>query len=108
MPATNAIKELAQQRINHLFELAMESAIDRPDLSTRYVGMAIQICKRIRVRIPHKWKYFICSSCLSFIYPGASSRVRVKQKRCRHIVVTCLKCGSSKRYILKTPLKEKV
>jgi ribonuclease P protein subunit RPR2 len=98
---TFMLKDLAQQRIDHLFSLAIGTAQSLPDLSDRYVEMAQRLSKRTRVKIPHKWKYFICGSCNRFLYPGTTARVRIAQRRSPHTVITCLRCGSKKRYPIK-------
>lgn len=95
------IHDLAIQRIEHLFKLAIDNFKLNPSLSDRYVEMAIEISMRTRTRIPKKWKYFICKSCHSFLYPGIRARIRIAQRRTPHVVVTCLVCGAIKRYLIK-------
>jgi ribonuclease P protein subunit RPR2 len=95
------VKDLARQRINQLFEMASKVAPTRPELADRYVDMALRLSRRIKVRIPKEWKYFVCPSCRAFLFPGRSSRVRIQQKRSPHTVVTCLRCGGIKRYAIK-------
>lgn len=95
------MKDLAIQRIEGLFKLAMDNIKSNPSLSNRYVEMALEISKRTKVRIPGKWKYFVCKSCHSLLYPGISSRVRIISRRSPHIVITCLICGEVKRYLIK-------
>lgn len=99
---TFMMQDLARQRIDNLFNLAMKTARSRPDLSDRYVDMACRLSKRTKVRIPGMWKYFVCSSCHSFLYPGMTARVRTSPRRSPHTVVTCLRCGRIKRYPLKS------
>lgn len=100
MPSNEIVRDLARERIDHLFGLAAEYAPLQPELSDRYVQMALKLSKRTRVRIPKHWKYFVCKSCHSFLYPGSRSRVRISQERSPHVVVTCLVCGEKKRFIL--------
>ncbi|MDH5811992.1 MAG: ribonuclease P [Candidatus Verstraetearchaeota archaeon] len=103
MPSPRHIlKDLAAQRIDNLFRLAEANIRSNPALSDRYVEMAIQISKRTNVRIPRPWKYFVCKSCHSFLYPGIRSRIRISPRRSSHVVVTCLVCGTAKRYPIKT------
>ncbi|MGC8936602.1 MAG: ribonuclease P protein component 4 [Candidatus Methanomethylicaceae archaeon] len=96
------IRDLAAQRIENLFRLAEANIQSDPSLSDRYVEMALQISMRTNVRIPRRFKYFICKSCHSFLYPGIRSRIRISPRRSPHIVVTCLVCGATKRYPIKT------
>lgn len=95
------VKDLAKQRIDQLFELALRVAPTRSELADRYVNMALRLSKRIKVRIPREWKYFVCPSCQAFLYPGRSARVRIQQRRNPHTVITCLRCGGIKRYTIK-------
>ncbi|MCS7098049.1 MAG: hypothetical protein NZ922_03605 [Candidatus Methanomethyliaceae archaeon] len=95
------IHDLAVQRIEQLFKLAIDNFKLNPHLSDRYVKMAIEISMRTRTKIPKKWKYFICRSCNSFLYPGIRARIRIKPRRSPHIVVTCLVCGAMRRYLIK-------
>ncbi|MDH5806464.1 MAG: ribonuclease P protein component 4 [Candidatus Methanomethylicaceae archaeon] len=101
MHKNKIMKDIAIQRIEGLFKLAIENVKSNPSLSDRYVEMALEISKRTRVRIPKKWKYFICKSCHSFLYPGIRSRVRIVPRRSPHVVITCLICGEIKRYLIK-------
>jgi ribonuclease P protein subunit RPR2 len=100
LPSSGFVKDLARQRIEGLFQLALENAREHPELSDRYVEMAIRLSKRTRVRLPRSWKRLVCSSCGSFLYPGIGSRVRLAQRRSTHVVVTCLRCGGIKRYAI--------
>jgi len=104
---TFMLKDLARQRIDHLFSLAIRTAHSRPDLSDRYVAMALKLSERTRVRLPRRWRYFVCRSCKRFLYPGTTARVRIQQRRSPHAVVTCLRCGEMKRYLLKGESKSK-
>ena len=93
----NQVKEIAQQRIAHLFWLAECAAHERPDLADRYATMAIRIARRTRVRMPVQMKRFFCKSCGAFLTPGKTARVRINQRRSPHQTVTCLKCGRISR-----------
>ncbi|WEU40801.1 MAG: ribonuclease P protein component 4 [Candidatus Odinarchaeum yellowstonii] len=53
------------------------------------------------VRLPKKYKRVICKKCGELLIPGRTARVRVKSKRQKHIVQTCLKCGYMRRFIIK-------
>jgi ribonuclease P protein subunit RPR2 len=87
--------DMAEQRIRRLFKLAAEAFPARPDLSNRYVDIARRISMRHRVSIPREFKRNVCKECHSFLVPGANSRVRIDGN---NVVITCLKCGSIKRY----------
>lgn len=44
-------------------------------------------------------KRTICKHCHTLLIPGITARVRVRRRRERHIVVTCLECQTIKRYL---------
>jgi ribonuclease P protein subunit RPR2 len=92
------IRDIALQRIENLFDLAINNIKSNPSLSHRYIEIAIKISQRTRVKIPRNLKYFICKSCHSLLYPGITSRIRISPRRNPHIVVTCMVCGRIKRY----------
>jgi len=63
------IRDIALQRIENLFNLAINNIKSNPSLSHRYIEIAIKISQRTRVKIPRNLKYFICKSCHSLLYP---------------------------------------
>ncbi|WP_445474944.1 ribonuclease P protein component 4 [Methanococcoides methylutens] len=95
----NLIKDIATERIEHLFKLAEWSYSSYPQRSDRYVDLARRIGMRYRVRLPSCLKRRVCKGCNSFLVPGNSSRIRLHG---RYMTITCLKCGKEMRY----PYKE--
>ena len=87
--------DIAEQRIKRLFDLAKAAYPSRPDLSDRYVDIARRISMRHRVGIPREFKRYVCKECCSYLVPGQNSRIRLDGN---NIIVTCLKCGSIRRY----------
>ena len=98
MPANPMVKDLASQRIDELMRLAIQTAPKDLDLANRYVEMATKLATRHRVRLPTTWKRLVCRKCKSLLIPGRTSRVRMRQNRSPHTTVTCLRCGTTKRY----------
>jgi ribonuclease P protein subunit RPR2 len=96
-------KRLAMQRIQTLFRLARETFHENPALAQRYIRIARKIAMAARVRLPKEYRLQVCRHCKSFILPGVNSRVRIKQRREPHAVITCLNCGKQMR----KPLKKK-
>lgn len=96
-------KRIAAQRIQTLFRLANETFHENPSLAQRYVDTARKIAMAAKIRLPPKYRRQICKHCKSFILPCVNSRVRIKQKREPHMVITCLKCGKQTRI----PLRKK-
>ena len=90
-------KAIARERIDILFGLAFQMARDRPDLANRYVELARRIGMRCRVRIPKRWRLWVCKGCGGLLAPGVSCRVRLRQDREPHLAITCLRCGEVRR-----------
>ncbi|MCK4474600.1 ribonuclease P [Candidatus Bathyarchaeota archaeon] len=98
-----ATKHVAMQRIQTLFRLAKETVHEDPALAQRYVEVARKIAMAASVRLPKEYRLQVCRYCESFILPGVNCRVRIKQRREPHLVITCLNCGKQMRI----PLREK-
>ncbi len=90
-------KKIARERIARLFDLAGTAFAECPQLSDRYIAIARKIAMRQRVRIEREYRRQFCRQCSSFLVPGRTSRVRVRDSR---VVVTCLSCGKRRRYPL--------
>ena len=101
------IKRIAIQRIHILFRLARETYREDSTLAQRYVNIARKIAMAAKVRLPVEYRRQVCRHCKSFILPGVTCRVRIKQRREPHVVITCLKCGEHMRIPLKSKMKEK-
>lgn len=95
------IRQIAQQRIQVLFEQAEKTCKTHPLLTMQYVYTARKIAMSAKIRLPAKYKRRICKNCNSLLVPGYNCRVRINQKREPHVVVTCLNCGQQKRILLK-------
>ncbi|MGB9958958.1 MAG: ribonuclease P protein component 4 [Candidatus Bathyarchaeales archaeon] len=96
-----AVKRIARQRIQTLFLLAREICKEAPLLAQSYVDIARRIAMAARIRLPKEYRRQVCRHCKSFILPGVGCRVRIKQRREPHVVITCLKCGKSMRIPLR-------
>jgi ribonuclease P protein subunit RPR2 len=94
-------KNIALQRIRRLFHLARKVIREDPALAQRYVRIARKVAMAARVRLPQEYRQQFCRSCKSFILPGVNCRVRTRQRREPHLVITCLKCGEQMRIPLK-------
>jgi ribonuclease P protein subunit RPR2 len=86
-------KEIAQERIERLFQLAAEEQQLHPERSDRYVQLAWQISTRMRVRIPRHLKMLFCKGCRCYL-PSVGTRVRLREKV---LIATCLRCGRQTR-----------
>ena len=96
-------KRVAMQRIQTLFHLAKETFDENPSSAQRYLDTARKIAMAAKIRLPREYRRYVCRHCKSFILPGVNCRVRVKQRREPHVVITCLNCGKQTRL----PMKKK-
>jgi ribonuclease P protein subunit RPR2 len=92
------LRQIAEERVDILLSLAKDAVRSDPSLSKRYVELAQRIAMRSGVRLGPQRKQFICKNCKSLLVPGINCRVRVRAEHGTHVVVTCLECGSAKRY----------
>jgi ribonuclease P protein subunit RPR2 len=54
-----------------------------------------------RIHLPIDFRRETCRSCNALLVQGSNCRVRVKQKREPHMVITCLNCGKQTRIMLR-------
>jgi ribonuclease P protein subunit RPR2 len=94
------IKQIARQRIQILFAEAKKVGKSDSKLATQYVESARRIAMAAKIRLPIEFKRQTCKKCNALLFPGNNCRVRVKQKREPHVVITCLKCGNQTRILL--------
>ena len=95
------VKQIARQRITILFEQAKRVGRNDPKLAAQYVLSARRIAMAARIRMPVDFRRQTCKECNSLFVHGVNCRVRVKQKREPHVVVTCLICGKKTRIMLR-------
>jgi len=99
----SSTKRLAKERVETLFKLAMQISEDNLVLAQSYVTTARRIAMAAKIRLPKEYRYQMCRHCKSFILPGVNCRVRTKQRREPHVVITCLNCGKQ----IRIPLRKK-
>ncbi len=108
MMKQSSIKDIARQRIEILFGKAKEIAKADPKLAAQYIGSARRIAMAAKIRLPLEFRRETCKDCNVLFVHGVNCRVRVKQKREPHVVVTCLNCGKQTRYMLKKKVQNTV
>lgn len=91
-------KEIAKERIEILFNLARKMLEVNPKLAKRYIHLIRKISMKAKVKIPLKYKIFICRKCGSLLIPGKTCRVRVRSEKGTKVTFTCLNCYFIKRY----------
>jgi ribonuclease P protein subunit RPR2 len=94
-------KQIAKHRIQILFQQAEEAYRENPQLASRYIEVARKIAMAAKIRLPTHYKRRICRNCNALLVLGENCRVRVKQRREPHLVVTCLDCGHQMRVLLR-------
>ncbi|RLF17560.1 MAG: ribonuclease P [Thermoprotei archaeon] len=97
------MRELARERIDILFNMAVKVYPHNKELARRYVFLAFKIAMRARIRIPRRWRWRYCKKCFSPMIPGVNALVRIKPKGESYIVIHCLDCGN----IYRIPLKRR-
>ena len=103
----NSIKHIARQRIQILFDQAKKVSKSDPQLATKYVKTARRIAMAAKIRLPLEFKRQTCKNCNTLFVQGVNCRVRIKQKRKSHVVVTCLNCGNQTRMLLRIKMEHK-
>jgi ribonuclease P protein subunit RPR2 len=107
MKQQTGIKQIAKDRITILFAEAKKIGRTNPKLAAKYVDSARRIAMAAKIRLPLEFRRETCKECNSLFVHGVNCRVRVKQKREPHVVITCLNCGNQTRIRLKQkPTKE--
>jgi ribonuclease P protein subunit RPR2 len=100
------VKQIAKQRILILFEQAKKVCKANTKLATEYVSSARKIAMAAKIRLPYEFRRETCKKCNSLFVQGVNCRVRIKQKREPHVVVTCLNCGNQTRILLKKKMEQ--
>lgn len=95
------ILDIANERIDILFNLAEKEFFSHQERSNRYVELALKISTKYNIKIPEKWNRRYCKKCHKFLYPGQNCSIRLINSK---INIKCGECG----HIIKIPyLKEK-
>ena len=94
------IKQIARQRIQILFEQAKRVPKTDIGLAAQYIKSARRIAMAAKIRLPLEFRRQTCKNCNALLVQGSNCRVRIKQKRESHVVITCLNCGNQTRILL--------
>ena len=94
----NSKKEIAQERIEILFEEARKQALKgRLKLCNKYVFIARKISGKFKVKIPTELRRKFCHKCYHYLYPGINCKVRTN-KSTQSVEYECKDCGKINRY----------
>jgi ribonuclease P protein subunit RPR2 len=99
-------RQIAKHRIQILFRQAEKTRKSNPQLASRYVEVARKIAMAAKIRLPPEYKHRVCRNCNALLVFGDNCRVRIKQRREPHLVVTCLACGHKTRVLLRKKREE--
>lgn len=69
------------------------------EMSRFYASTLKSTAQKLVFKLDPSIKRTICKHCHTLLIPGITARVRVRRRRERHIVVTCLECQTIKRYL---------
>ncbi|RNA17121.1 ribonuclease P [Brachionus plicatilis] len=86
--------------VNYLNKLSFTSLteLDHEEMCRNNQQTIVKLVNKKPIHLCSELKYFHCKKCDIMLIPGQTSRIRVKSKRQKHIVSTCLNCGEIKRY----------
>jgi ribonuclease P protein subunit RPR2 len=92
------VKEIARERIEILLSHARRTFPTNRSLAKRYVELARRIGMKSGVRLTREQKLRICKGCGGLLVPGVNCRVRTRSEYGTTVLITCLDCGTKKRY----------
>ncbi len=97
------MQHIALERVDILFERALRIFHEDPVLANHYVDLTKRICMVARVRLPGRWRRYVCRGCNNLIVPSVNCQVRLQSRpgKGSRVVKTCLKCGHVTRYYLR-------
>ena len=104
---TSIVRNIARERVQKLLTLSKEIYTTDPQLSKRYVDIALNICKKVNLRLPLNDKLRICKKCKCPMIIGLTCRIRTRPEHNSKLIVTCLDCGNIKRIPLGKTKKRK-
>lgn len=90
------ILNIANERINILFNLAENEFFTHPERSHRYAELALKISTKYNLSIPAQWNRRYCKNCHKFLFPGQNCSIRLVN--CT-VNIKCSECG----HIMKIP-----
>ncbi|KAK7112776.1 ribonuclease P protein subunit p21-like [Littorina saxatilis] len=91
----------AYQRINYLYQaahLCLQQSPSNPEMCRFYINTMRSVAEKHVIRMHPEIKRSICKKCCMLLLPGITSISRNKKKGERYTVVSCLECGSVKRF----------
>ena len=90
-------QNIAEERIEILFNLAEKEFRGNPSHTRRYIQLARKIGQRYNVRMRSGQKGKFCRKCNYLLLPGATSTVRLDSKR-KILIIKCKNCNTIYRH----------
>lgn len=88
----------AREHVDELFIEAASVFDDDPQLSKRYVTLAIKTAMKHKISFDRNKKLSFCKQCNAYLKKGVNSTIRVHDGR---MILTCKECGFVRRFVLK-------
>lgn len=85
------MRDIAKERMDILFTLAVKEFSQNPSRSHRYVELARNISKKYNTKIPQKWSRSYCKNCYKFLCPGKNFQVRLVSSE---VHIKCYECNN--------------
>uniref|UniRef100_T1IXM5 Uncharacterized protein n=1 Tax=Strigamia maritima TaxID=126957 RepID=T1IXM5_STRMM len=98
-------------RINYLYQaanLAMKTTTPNNSLVEFYGSCIKKIAAKNVLKLDPSIKRNLCKKCNIILVPSVTLKVRLKGKREKHVVHTCLNCGFIKRYMERSKKSSKI
>lgn len=92
-------RNIAIERISHLFREAKKRFKTDRALAKRYVILARKIAMKVKVAIPFPYRRQYCLKCNAYWWPGINCRVRLRKGMVVHY---CLECKHFRRFRYKS------
>jgi ribonuclease P protein subunit RPR2 len=90
-------KGKAAEDISYLLDQAKTSESTNSSFSKKCIALAKKMSSRYKVPLK-KEKHLFCNKCHTILIPGKTAQVRIKAGKNKIKVVTCLECGTIKRF----------
>lgn len=90
------------QKLNFLHQASHAVLAINPENieMSRFLASTMKaVAEKVVFKLDPSIKRTTCKHCHALLIPGVTARVRVRRKRERHIVVTCLDCRTVRRYL---------
>ncbi|KAL9956378.1 hypothetical protein ACROYT_G037845 [Oculina patagonica] len=90
------------QKLNFLHQASHAVLAINPEnveMCRFYASTMKTIAQKLVFKLDPSIKRTTCKHCHALLIPGITARVRVRRKREKHIVVTCLDCRTVRRYL---------